>query len=61
MTAGGAIRLRSATALVVANMTGDELHASLDDILALWTRAGPLVLGGMRSAVMATLLRKPGA
>lgn len=45
----GGPALLSPAALVVANMTGDELHASLDDILALWTRAGPLVLGGMRA------------
>ncbi|MCA8948677.1 MAG: 50S ribosomal protein L11 methyltransferase [Planctomycetes bacterium] len=45
---GGPARLAPA-ACVVANMTGSELAAALDDILALWDRRGPLVLAGMRA------------
>ncbi|MEZ6037565.1 MAG: 50S ribosomal protein L11 methyltransferase [Planctomycetota bacterium] len=44
--------------LVVANMTGDELHAALDAILGLWLRVGALVLGGMRAPEVDGLLAR---
>ncbi|MFK7742467.1 MAG: 50S ribosomal protein L11 methyltransferase [Planctomycetota bacterium] len=44
---GGPDRLRGSD-LVVANMTGTELLASLAAIVDVWSRCGPLVLSGMR-------------
>ena len=54
---GGPERLRACD-LVVANMTGDELSQALDAILAIWTRRGALVLGGMRAHEVAGLLAR---
>lgn len=48
LTLGGPNTLAPA-ACVIANMTGAELTAAMDDILRLWDRRGPLVLSGMRS------------
>ncbi len=45
---GGPEAVPEAADLVIANMTGSELLAALDAILAKWTRRGPLVLSGMR-------------
>jgi ribosomal protein L11 methylase PrmA len=45
---GGPELLQPADA-VVANMTADELHASLPALLGLWRRTHVFVLGGLRS------------
>ena len=42
---------------VVANMTGRELAASMDSILALWGREGPLVLSGMSGSEVDAIAR----
>lgn len=54
LTLGGPATLAPA-ASVLANMTGAELTAAMDDILRLWDRRGPLVLSGMRSHEVASV------
>ncbi len=46
---------------VVANMTGDELHGALPDILALWQGAAPLVVSGLRADEVAPFAARVGA
>ena len=62
---GAAVSLGDASSLppaagMVANMTGDELHASMPAMLAAWTRSHALVLSGMRPAEVAGIERLPG-
>jgi hypothetical protein len=46
---------------VVANMTGDELRASLAAMLAAWTRTHALVLSGLRAHEVDAVAALPGA
>lgn len=45
---GGPEALAARADMVVANLTGSELEAVLDDVTALWNAAGALVIGGLR-------------
>lgn len=61
MVVGGAEALPAAADSLVANMTGAELAASLDAILAKWNGRGILVLSGMRAHEVAPIVaRLPG-
>lgn len=58
MVVGGAEALPAAADSVVANMTGSELAASLDAILAAWNGRGILVLSGMRAHEVDPIVRR---
>lgn len=52
---GGPAALDTRADVVVANLSWAELDAVLDDVLALWSGVGPLVLGGLRREEAARL------
>lgn len=57
----GGARMLAPADCVIANMTGDELAASMPSILACWTRRSRLVLGGMRAHEVAAIEAMVGA